>query len=111
MHASGGLAAEAVAAIYVAEIRCAICLQPYLRADRAAVGFGSFQQKSHPMGAGGKNVAIEERLIIGIGDKQIESAIIVKVSYRNAASIPSRIQPVASRLILECVAVLVVKEP
>src|SRR5215469_2766444 len=111
MHASGGLAAEAVAAIYVAEIHCAICPQPYLRADRAAVGFSSFQQKSHPMGAGGKNIAIEVGLVIGIGDKQIKAAIIVKIGHRNAASISSRIQSVACCLILERVAVLVVKQP
>ena len=86
LHALRG---KTVAAVDEAQMRLAMGGEPDLRAYGHPVGHRAFQEELHPVSAGRQDVVIEVRLGVGVGDEQVEPAVIIKVSYCNSAPVPN----------------------
>ncbi len=83
MHAVRGLSGETVAAAQKLQPGLARSREPHLRPHRRAIGGGSLEQKLDPMSACRQRVVVEVRRRVGIGDKQIEAAVVIKIGHGN----------------------------
>ena len=100
MHAARALRREAVAAVDEAQERASAGGEPHLRADAVAVRRRPLRARAPPSAArGGETFRYRYGGAFGVGDEQVEAAVVVEVGDGDAAAVARRVDPVPRRLV------------